>query len=160
VVGTLAAILGVGAALLVGCGGDESGLIPGRNGRALLSDLSAVRDRVAARNCIRTASALARLEEELDRLPEDIDPRLRERLVSGVARLTRRALRECQRTPTQATTPTVTETTTTTPPTTETVPPTTTMAPPPTATAPPTATTPPTTTTGTGGTAVPTVTTP
>lgn len=160
---TAVALLGGASSLLVGCGSGGEKLIPSSSGNALLSDLDAVRDAVSAGRCKRVGEALASLRSDYNHLPRTVDPRLRARLDEGITRLSRRAQLECginaaERTTTTETTPETTTTETTTTVTTET---TTVTVPTITETIPTTTTTePPATTTGTGGTFVPTATTP
>jgi hypothetical protein len=158
-------LLGGASSLLVGCGSGSEKRIPGSSANALASDLDAIGDAVESGRCERAREALNSLRSDFKKLPDSVDPDLRESLAEGIATLSDRALTECKSNTTPKTTPTTTETTTTettptttTETTTVTVPPTTTI--PPTTTSPPTTTTTPTTTTGTGGTVVPTNTVP
>ena len=155
----LAGILGVGAALLVACGG-SSKLIPAQNASQLTTDFDLVASAVAAGNCGQTlTTALDQTRTDLAALPPTIDPRLASALQAGAAKLTSRAAVECTQqqtttTPTTTTTTPTTTTPTTTTTTTNTTPTTTT----PTTTTPTTTT--PTTTTPTDTTSTSTTTTP
>ncbi len=147
----LAGVLGVGAALLVGCG-TKSKLIPAQNASQLTTDFDLVASAVAAGNCGPTlTTALDQTRTDLAALPPTIDPRLASAIQAGAAKLTARATVECaQQTTTTSTTPT-----NTTPTTTNTTP---TNTSPTTTNTTPTNTTP--TTTNTTPTTTPTTTTP
>lgn len=118
-----ALLLGVGAALLTGCG-DRAKLLPKQDAAALRSQLQAVQGAVDAKNCNQTDAAITQARTRVKALPSSVDSRLVERLLRGLTTLRERAVSECD--PGQVTTTTVP--TTTTP---ETAPP------PPTDTAPP-----------------------
>jgi hypothetical protein len=149
----LAGLLGVGAALLVGCGSNAK-LIPAQNASQLTTDFDLVASAVAAGHCGPTlTTAIAQTRTDLASLPSTIDPRLASALQAGARTLTDRAAVECtQQSTTTATTPTTTTPTTATSTSPNTTPTTTT----PTTTTPTTST--PTTSTPT--TSTPTVTTP
>jgi hypothetical protein len=139
-----AALLGVGAAVLVSCGSSGKGLIPLRYAGPLQSDFQAVLQ--AARegdgSCVATAAAIRKTEHDLRNLPASVDSGLRGRLSEGVANLSASARQLCAQplaqtgTGTQTTStaktappPTTTSETRSTPTTEE-------AAPPPTATTP------------------------
>jgi Mg-chelatase subunit ChlI len=159
----LALILGVAAAIAVGCGGDRSNLIPADAAQSLKDDAAQVRQAVDGGDCAAAAAAVVRLRRDALALQPTVDRRLRQRINQFVAAMEQHAPNDCQNAKTQST-PTETQpaTTATQPTTTETQPtvstPTTTETqPPPTDT-----TTAPTDTTttpadggagGTGGTA-------
>ena len=152
----LALTLGAGSAGLVACGGsDNPHLLSSGRADRINQSLDEVQTAIDEHNCGGAERALVRLNSALNTLPNDTDPRLRQKLSEGASRLATQAAKECQATDTTTTetTPTVTETTPTTtettptqttPTTTETTPTTTT----PTTTTP---TTPTTTTPGSGG---------
>jgi hypothetical protein len=139
-----AALLGVGAALIVSCGSSGKGLIPLKYAGPLQGDFQAV---LQAANegdgsCSATEARVRKTEHDLQELPSSVDGGLRGRLAEGVANLSSRAHELCKQ-PLGLTTTTSTTTTTTK-----------TSAPPPVTQTAPTATTPPTTpTTGTAPTA-------
>ncbi|MEA2302289.1 MAG: hypothetical protein QOE44_2824 [Solirubrobacteraceae bacterium] len=119
----LAGVLGVGAALLVGCGGTNSHLIPGGSANQLKSDFDAVASAVAGGSCDQgLTDAVAQARRDLDALPSTLDPRLSSALHSGIGTLSYRAHTDCksQTTTTTPTTPTSTAPTTPTTPTTST----------------------------------------
>lgn len=155
----LAALLGVLAALLVGCGSSGSKLIPTANAGPLQSDFEAVAHAAETGNgnCASTEAAIARTEGDFSALPAGVDTGLRETLRNGIDNLRSHALALCaqpltQTTITNTTAKTTTPTNTTSTQTTSTS---TTTTTPPTETT----TTPPTETTTTpgagGGTAAP-----
>lgn len=131
----LAALLGVGAALLVACGSSGKGLIPAAQGGPLQSDIEAVDQ--AAQNgngdCSATEAALLKTDQDFAALPASIDTGLRSNLRQGVENLRKVAKEACTqplantvttttpKTTSTATTPSTT-TTTTTPSTTTTTP--------------------------------------
>jgi hypothetical protein len=156
----LALLLGVAAALVVGCG-DRSNLIPCDAANDIKDQLATVQQAVDSGDCAAALAAIDRASARYQELPSSVDERLKKRIGDGIRALRRTAPTDCQNAKTQTettqteTTPTVTETvptvTETTP--TETVPPATT----PTETTPtetvPSETTPQTTsTTPNGGT--------
>ena len=143
---TVAALLGVAAAVLVSCGSSGAGLIPSESASPLRSDFEAVARDAAAGNgsCAATESALGKTEQDFLALPASIDGGLHARLQEGISNLRKRALAMCIEltagaTSTEATQTSTTPTTTTS---TETTPTTTTST-----TTTPTSTTPTTTTT-------------
>jgi hypothetical protein len=142
---TVAALLGVAAAVLVSCGSSGAGLIPAVSAGPLRSDFEAVAHAAAAGNgsCAATESALGKTEQDFLALPASIDGGLHTRLQEGISNLRQRALAMCIQltagaTSTEATQTSTTPTTTTS---TETTPTTTTST-----TTTPTSTTPTTTT--------------
>ena len=157
----LALVLGVAAALAVGCG-SRSNLIPSSDAQALKNDLAQVKQAVGGGDCGAAEAALSRARRDALALPPTVDRRLRRRINQFIAALAQSVPRDCQNptttdtTPTD-TTPTTTETTptttATTPTTTETTPTTTTPTTPTDTTPPTTDTTPSDGTGGTGGTA-------
>jgi hypothetical protein len=146
---SLAALLGLAAALLVACGTSGKNLIPAADAGPLQSDFETVQQ--AAENgdgsCAATEAALLKTNEDFTALPTTVDAGLRSNLSQGIDNLRSRALALCAqplpqsttttaapKTTTTNTTPTTTTPTTTTPTTTETTP--TTTEPPPTSTTP------------------------
>jgi hypothetical protein len=115
---SLAAALGVLAALLVACSGSGKGLIPTGDAGPLQSDFEAVAQ--AAENgdgdCASTESALLKTDQDFAALPASIDAGLHNTLRQGIENLRTRALALCAQPLPQATetTPTTTSTTTTT----------------------------------------------
>jgi hypothetical protein len=136
-------VLGITAAVAIGCGGSDEHLIPSDDASRLKDRIAAVSDAIDAGDCPRAEAAVNQAILSARLLPPTIDKRLRARINQGMRALRDRVPEACQAARTETTTtPTVTQTTPT-----ETTPTTTT----PTTTTP-TVTTPPTTT--------PTVTTP
>jgi hypothetical protein len=152
--GALACLLGVAAALLVGCGSSSGKLIPVADAGPLQSDFEAVAHAAEAGdgNCSATEAALGTTEQDFTSLPAGVDAGLRNTLRQGIENLRSHALALCAQplaqTTSTSTTPKTTPSTTTT--TTTTTPPATATE---TTTTPPTATTPPgtQTTPGPGG---------
>jgi hypothetical protein len=117
----VAALLGVGAAVLVACGGDRSDLIPASSAERLNSALGQVEEAVDSGDCDAAGRALSRARGALVNLPESVDDRLVARLERGIDNLERIAPEECAEQETQTdTVPTITETTQTETPTPET----------------------------------------
>jgi hypothetical protein len=113
----LSGVLGVGAALVVACGGGSK-LLPAQNASQLRSDFDAVAAAVSTGSCdTALKSAVAATGTDIAALPSTVDPRLTASLQSGVRTLTNRAAVECKQqsttstTTTTDTTPTVTQTT-------------------------------------------------
>jgi hypothetical protein len=110
----LAALLGVGAAVLVSCGSSGKGLIPPEKAGPLESDFLAVAQ--AARegdgSCTETEVAIHKTEHDLRTLPASVDSGLRGRLEEGVANLSTRAHLMCTQPLSPATTTTATTGTT------------------------------------------------
>jgi hypothetical protein len=156
----LAGALGVGAAVLVSCGG-SSKLIPAQNATQLKADFDAVAAAVASGGCNQDLKTIvAQTRRDLASLPPTLDPSLARTLGSGVNTLASRATVECKSQTTQ-TTPTNTNTSpttnTNTAPTTNTTTTTTPTTPTTTSTTPTTPTdTTPTTPTDTGPATTPT----
>jgi hypothetical protein len=160
----LALLLGVAAALVIGCG-DRSNLIPGDAASDLKDQLATVQQAVDSGDCSAALAAIDRASARYQQLPSSVDQRLKTRIGDGIRALRRTAPTDCRNAKTETetteteTTPTVTETV---PTVTETTPAETTPPPPttPTETTPtetvPTETTPQTTeTSSNGGTGVP-----
>ncbi len=145
-----AAVLGVGAAVLVSCGSSGTGLIPAADAGPLLRDFQAVE--AAAKtgngNCASTEAALAATENDYHALPSSVDSGLRTRLEEGISHLHERALAMCAQPLAQTTT--TGESTSTTK----------TAAPPTATTETSTAPSEQTSTTGTGASTTPSATTP
>jgi len=155
----LALLLGVGAALLVACGGGTKGGIPAASAGDLKGQIEDVRQAVDGGRCEDVSGQLRQVDTGIDNLPATVDQRLRQSLRDAGDALRRAAVDECnERATTTETTPPETTTKTTpaetqtqtqtTPPETTTVPPqttpptTTTPAPPPVPPPTPTTTTP------------------
>jgi cell division protein FtsN len=137
----LAALLGVGAAVLAACGAGGDGTIPAASASDLKREIDDVRKAVDDDRCEEVTGQVRQVDEGIDDLPPTVDDQLRNSLRDGVNRLLSAARDECDDTPTETTT---TETTETVPEetTTETVPTETETTPPPTTTQPPPPTTP------------------
>ena len=135
-----ALILGVAAALAVGCA-DRSHLIPPDRAAGLKGVLEQARQAVDSGNCSAAAAAVRQARTQAATLPSSVDSRLRRRIRQGIENVAATFPRDCaanQKPTTTETTPTTT--TDTTPTTTETTPTT------PTDTTPTTTETTPTTT--------------
>jgi hypothetical protein len=138
-----AALLGVGAAVLVSCGSTGAGLIPAEDAGPLVRDFQAV-EQTASRghgDCTPTRAALQTTERDFQTLPRSVDSGLRRKLQEGIAHLQTLALELCAQ-PLGQTTTTGEST----------------AAPAKTTTTPPTSTS-PTTSSTTGGTTTPGTTT-
>jgi len=142
------AALGTGAALLISCSGSGAGLIPSGDAGPLQRDFAAVAATAQKGNgsCTDTETAIARTEQDYQKLPTTVNRGLRKRLHEGIEKLRENALQLCSQPQVQTTPSTTsthqaprTQTTTTTPTATQTT---------PTQTAPTTSTS---TTPGTGG---------
>jgi cell division septation protein DedD len=126
----LALVLGVAAALLVGCGGDRSNLVPEDAASDIQSRLAAAKTAIAAGECETAGTNVDDAYRRTLQLSRDgVDRRLRERLNDGFRQLRDVYAEACaaaQTTETTTTAPTeTTETTATVPPettTTETTP--------------------------------------
>jgi hypothetical protein len=127
----VALILGVAAAVAVGCG-DRSNLIPSSDAAALKAQLSQIKADVDAGNCTGLDGKLQQVHDDATNLPGKIDRGLRSRINDGVQALQQTAPDDCalaaktaqtetQPPPTQTetvpTTPTETQTETQTTPT-------------------------------------------
>jgi cell division protein FtsN len=144
----LALLLGVAAALAIGCG-DRSNLIPGDAAGELKAQLAAVKAAVDGGDCPSAEAAIDRASARYQELPASVDSRLKKRIGDGIRALRESAPTDCQAAQTQTeTTPTETQTTPTETQTTPTETQTTPTATTPTETTPPTTTetTPPATT--------------
>ncbi len=146
----LAALLGVGAALLAACAGGTTRGIPAGSAGVLKEDVKDVLQAVEGNRCKDVPGQLRQVDDRLDALPPSTDDQLARSLRDGVQQLREVAIEECNAEPTTTsektettpaeTTPaeTTTETTTTqtTPPVTTPAPETTPAPPPPTTTTP------------------------
>ncbi len=141
----LALLLGVGAALLVACGGGTKGGLPAASAGDLKSEFEDIQQAVDDGRCDDVPGQLRQVDERIDELPGTVDERLQQRLRDASDGLHRLAANECNDRETTTSTPTQTQTTETqeAPPETQTAPPQTTTAPPQTTTTPPTVVPPP-----------------
>lgn len=157
--GLLAGMLGVAAALIVGCGSSSGKLIPLADAGPLQTDFEAVAQAAESGdgNCSATEAALMTTEQDFTALPAGVDVGLRNTLRQGIDNLRSHALALCAQPLAQATatstTPKTTPSTTTSTPTTTTTATTTTST--ETATTPTPPTTTPTTPGPGGGTPAP-----
>jgi hypothetical protein len=127
----LTALLGVAAALLIACGSSSTKqLIPLANAGPLQSDIDAVEAAAESGegNCGQTETALLKLDQDYQALPEAVSSGLRGNVRQGIQNLRKVALELCAQPLAGATGTTTTQTTTTTettppPETTETTPP-------------------------------------
>jgi TolA-binding protein len=136
----LAAILGVGTALLVACGDGPAHGLSANQASKLQSDLVDVQQRVDSAHCNELIKQLSQIDTRIDELPSSVDAQLRERLREGAERLRSTSRTECEENRQGTQTDTTTTETQTEPTTTETQPPATTATQPQTTTAPPTTT--------------------
>lgn len=93
----IAALLGVGAAVLASCGSSSAGLIPAAQGGPLQNDIEAV-ERAAESgdgNCSATESALQKAERDYGKLPSSIDSGLRDKIHLGLENLNKVAREAC-----------------------------------------------------------------
>jgi hypothetical protein len=99
----VALILGVGTAFLVACGGD--GRLPQSDASRVENALDDVAADFRAGKCQAAEQAVVRARGALLNLPDSVNPRLRDRLKSGVANLSARIPATCgqAQTPTQET---------------------------------------------------------
>lgn len=128
----LALLLGIAAAVAIGCG-DRSNLLSGADAAGLQDELAAVQSALDSGECAQATRAANDFEQAAQDLPTSVDAKLRENLREGAAQLVSEVPNDCQRqqTVTTNTTTTRTETTpTTTTTTTPTTPTTTTSTPP------------------------------
>lgn len=140
----IAALLGVGAALLAACGAGSEAGIPAATASDLKSQITDVREAVESGRCSDVPGQLRQVDEGIDDLPPSTDDNLVNNLRDGANKLLDLAREECDTTPTETTT---TETKPTETTTTETTPTETTTQPTETTATTPTQTTPPPTTT-------------
>lgn len=112
----LSVALGALAAVaLASCGGDDDddGTIPPENASAMLQDLDDARGELDELDCDSLGDAAGNLLDEINNLPDTVDPEVRTALVEGAQNLQSQASDESQ------CEPATTEQTTTEPPTTE-----------------------------------------
>jgi hypothetical protein len=73
---------------LVSCGSrDEKGLLPGENAREIVANLNQVQEDAANGDCTSAAGEVAAIQDQIDRLPDSVDPELRARLEDGAQQL-------------------------------------------------------------------------
>jgi hypothetical protein len=109
-----ALLLGAAAAVAVGCG-DRSNLVPAGAAQDLEGRLAAAKTAIAGGRCSAAGEAVDAARQEAQKLPSDVDRRLRSRINDGM-----RQLQETYRDACAAAQTTTTETTTTETQTTET----------------------------------------
>ena len=99
---SIAAALGLGAALLVSCGSSGKGLIPFAQAGPLRSDFEAVAKAAQVGNgqCAATTQAIEKTESDFHSLPSSVDQRLRSQLSEGIENLRSKALGLCEQPPT------------------------------------------------------------
>ena len=109
---TPAALLGVGAALLVSCGSSGKGLIPLKYAGPLEGDFQVVLQAAQEGDgsCTVTEAKVRKTEHDLRELPASVDGGLRGRLAEGVANLSIRAHELCAQPLAQTTTTSTTRT--------------------------------------------------
>jgi hypothetical protein len=122
----LAALLGVGAALLAACGSNGEARIPAASASDLKREINDVLQAVEDGRCGDVSGQLRQVDEGIDDLPPAVDNQLRTNLRDGANKLLGVARGECDRPPTETTTtetlPDETTTTETTPAETDTTP--------------------------------------
>ena len=91
----LAALLGVGAALLAACGAGTTGGIPEANAGDLKSQIVDVRQAVDDGRCADVPGQLRQVDEGIDDLPPSTDEQLVTNLRDGADTLRRLAAEEC-----------------------------------------------------------------
>jgi serine/threonine-protein kinase len=108
----LSLALGAVAAVLVACGGSGNGLLPGTSAAAILANLDRVSEEAEQGNCETAADIAREIEDQIDALPQSVDPQLRVALQDGIDRviLLTQEPESCTGEMTTETTPTVTET--------------------------------------------------
>ncbi|MDQ6749863.1 MAG: hypothetical protein M3Z33_03790 [Actinomycetota bacterium] len=129
----LAAALGLSAAFFVACG-DRNNLIPSSNADAINSKLDSVGAAAARGRCGRARAAASAAQDEAQKLPDKVDPKLRSTLDDGLRRVASQADHQCTQSTASTQSTATTHSTETTPPTTTEVPTTTTNTEPPTIT--------------------------
>jgi hypothetical protein len=87
--------LGVGAALLAGCGSGTRGGIPRSDASDIKGQLEDIRNRVSDGSCDNLSSQLRDVNTSIDNLPRAVDNRLVEELRDGADRLQVAAVRDC-----------------------------------------------------------------
>jgi hypothetical protein len=119
--GLLACVLGVAAALIVGCGSSGGKLIPFADAGPLQTDFEAIAQAAESGDgeCSATKAAIATTEQDYSALPASVDAGLRQTLRQGIDNLRSHALALCaqplvQSTATNTTAKTTPSTTTTT----------------------------------------------
>ena len=107
-----AALLGVGAAVLISCGSSGKGLIPLADAGPLQDDFQAVLQAAQEGDgsCTATEAAIRKTQHDLQALPFSVDDGLRGRLAEGVANLSVRARELCAEPLAQTTTTSTTTT--------------------------------------------------
>ena len=94
--GLLSLPLGVGAAVLVACGGGGTqGGIPPTSAERLKEDFEDVRQAVDSGRCEDVGGQLRQVGERVDNLPPSVDNALQDRLREAVSRLNERAIEDC-----------------------------------------------------------------
>jgi hypothetical protein len=82
-----AGALGLGLALLAGCGSSAKGLIPAGKAGPLASDFAAVQSAAEAGNCPGTDAEIEKTERDFAALPASVDASLRVTLRHGIENL-------------------------------------------------------------------------
>ena len=97
----VALLLGVGAALLVACGGTTKGGIPAASAGELKSQIEDVQQAVDGGRCNELDGQLRQVDEGIEALPATVDQRLRQSLADAGDRLRQAANSECADTTTE-----------------------------------------------------------
>lgn len=111
-----AALLAGATLALASCGSSNSGLIPSEDASPLQSDFEAVARAALSGggSCAATAQAIRTTERDFEALPSSVAPSLRARLSEGIANLRTRALLQCAK-PLSSATSTTTSSSSSTP---------------------------------------------
>jgi len=96
----LALALGVGAALLVACGGTTKGGIPSASAGDLKSQIEDVQQAVDGGRCDEVSGQLRQVDQGIDELPATVDERLTQALRDAADKLRASAISECNETET------------------------------------------------------------
>ncbi len=87
--------LAVVTALVGGCGESDGDLLSQRRASELRDSLARVQQLVDSSDCVGAAEAAQELEREADGLPDGVDSKLREALLSGADRLSKLVEESC-----------------------------------------------------------------
>jgi hypothetical protein len=86
--GIISVALGVGCAGLVSCGGGgDGGLIPGDDAAAIIDNLDEIAQLAQDGNCVTAADHASEVQDQVDALPSDVDPDLKQALKDSVSTL-------------------------------------------------------------------------
>jgi cell division protein FtsN len=91
----LALVLGVAAAVAVGCGGDRSNLVPQSRAQSLKQQLAQIQQDIADGSCEGLSAKVEAVLRDAEDLPGNVDKRLRSRINEGVRALRETAPADC-----------------------------------------------------------------